>query len=580
MPPLLELQVQFGAIEPGDGLRQSMPGNLSKDRVMRPAGVSYFHIAGCDVHVGLSPDKMAKDLLSVALIEAPELLGQHAVEGVGDHGHQDVEVHLHQNRRRQGVEVEKLNRLGDDILHSPPAGVVADDTFRRGLKIVGDQEGRILAAVPPEDDLPELPFIIFEVDKGLMDVWIGVFPFFVGDVDPLPGFEFLQIPDQVLAPPPERDKPDTLTVQQGQMFIGGKLGIEDKGGGDAFVNLLPERQNIENLFIGLLLHEVGGRIKHKLGGGILGKEGQCPFHSLSPGPGPMLLKDGFIPVVGDGVEVQIDDAPVVQPQFQCPFDKGLLKLQDVNLVEGIGIGGHGRALGEDIQPGEQAQAGIEGMVSHVTVPLRADEFQGQKREKIADRRNDLAPWQTCGTDHLRHLKLLQKRNKQKGPRGFAGKMLSLHLCNGNALRSLRNLRPLDGQTDLQAGATGKFGESLFRQNPLHRSDRDVHPLFGKQLGDLSCREFFLPPGTDFPAGLCGYPVTRGASFRNRFGKVEFAGGELMSKQANISGGVSEAFRHGFRWQTVHEGGPEGFVPFLPFMDRFCEVGGVAHGNVI
>jgi len=99
-------------------------------------------------------------------------------------------------------------------------------------------------------------------------------------------------------------------------------------------------------------------------------------------------------------------------------------------------------------------------------------------------------------------------------------------------------------------------------------------------GDLSRREFFLPPAADFPAGLGDHPVTGGASFRNRFRKVELAGGELMSQQANISGGVSEAFRHGFRRQTVHEGGPKGFVPFLPFMDRPCEVGGVAHGNLI
>ena len=404
MPPLLEFQLQFGAVEPGDSLRQTMPGNIPEDRVMGPAGVSYLHIAGCDVHVGLSPDKMAKYLLSVALLEAPELLGQHAVEGVGDHGHQDVEVHLHQNGGRQCVEIEKLDRFGNDVLHPPPAGVVADDAFCRGIKIVGDQEGRILAAVPPEYDLPELPFIIFEVDKGLMDVWIGVFPFFVGDVNPLPGLEFLQIPDQVLAPPPERDKPDPLTVQEGQVLVGGELGIEDKGGSDAFVNLLPEGQNIENLFIGFLLHEVGGRIKHKFGGGILGKEGQGPFHSLSPGPGPMLLKDGFIPVMRDGMEVQINDAPVVQPQTDRFLHKCLLKLQDVNLIEGIGIGGHGRALGQDIEPSEQSQAGIEGMVSHVAVSLRADELQEQKGQKIAYRRNDLAPRQTCGTDHLRHLK--------------------------------------------------------------------------------------------------------------------------------------------------------------------------------
>ena len=154
MPPLLELQVQFGAVEPGDGLRHFLPGNVSKDWVMRPAGVGHLHLTAGDVHVGLSPDKMAKDLLGVALLEAPELLSQHAVKGVGDHGHQDVEVHLHQNGRRQGVEVEKLDRLGDDILYSPPAGVVADDTFRWSRKIIRDQEGRLLAAIPPEDVCP------------------------------------------------------------------------------------------------------------------------------------------------------------------------------------------------------------------------------------------------------------------------------------------------------------------------------------------------------------------------------------------------------------------------------------------
>jgi len=39
MPPLLELQGQFGAVEPRDGLRHFMPGNVPEDWVMCPAGV-------------------------------------------------------------------------------------------------------------------------------------------------------------------------------------------------------------------------------------------------------------------------------------------------------------------------------------------------------------------------------------------------------------------------------------------------------------------------------------------------------------------------------------------------------------
>lgn len=80
MPPLLELQVQFSAIKPGNGLRQTMPGNVSEDRVVCPPGVGYLHFTTSNVHVGFTPDKMAIDLLSVALFKAQEFLGQHADE--------------------------------------------------------------------------------------------------------------------------------------------------------------------------------------------------------------------------------------------------------------------------------------------------------------------------------------------------------------------------------------------------------------------------------------------------------------------------------------------------------------------
>ena len=39
-------------------------------------------------------DKESVDLGRIAAFKPPELLGQHGVEGVGDHGHDNVEVHL------------------------------------------------------------------------------------------------------------------------------------------------------------------------------------------------------------------------------------------------------------------------------------------------------------------------------------------------------------------------------------------------------------------------------------------------------------------------------------------------------
>jgi hypothetical protein len=348
-----------------------------------------------------------------------------SVKGIGDHGHQDVEVHLHKDGGREGVEIEELDRLGNDILHPPPMGVVAGDAFHRGRNIVGDQEGWLFVPVSPDDDLPELPFIILQGDKGLV-VRIGVLPFVVGDMNLLPGLKFIQVSDQLQVPPPECNKPDSLTVQ---------------------------------------------------------------------------------------LEVQIDDAPVRQTKTDGILHKSLLELQDMHFIQGIGIGGHGCAFGQDIENGEQSQAGIEGMASQRGVPLCADELQGQKGQKITDCRNNLGPRQTGRTDQFRRLKLFQKRCEQKDPCRIADKMPPFHLLDDDACRLLRDLRFLDGQTDLQTGATGELGESLFRQDPLRHPDGDVYTIFGKQLADLSCGEVFLPPGEDLSAGLGSATITGGATFR-------------------------------------------------------------------
>ena len=74
----------------------------------------------------LSFDEETVDLGGIAAFKAPELLGQHGVEGIGDHGHDNIEVHLDQDRRREGIEVEKLDGFGDDVFHPPPSGIVAD----------------------------------------------------------------------------------------------------------------------------------------------------------------------------------------------------------------------------------------------------------------------------------------------------------------------------------------------------------------------------------------------------------------------------------------------------------------------
>ncbi len=435
-------------------------------------------------------------------------------------------------------------------------------------------------AVAPKDDLPELPLIILERDEGLMDIGIGVFPFVVGNVDLFPGAEFLKIFNQFLPSSSKGDKLDAHAIQHRKMFVGGNLGIEHKGGGNALANPLPEGQDADDLFIGLFLHEVGGCIENKFGGGVLGKKGQGPLHPLASGAGPMLLKNRFIPVVGNGVEVQIDDASVIQSQTGGFFHKSLLKFQDVNLIEGIGIGGHGRALGQEVEAGEQPQPGIESVIPHVAIPLRTNELQCQKRQKIADSRDDLVAGKSRGSNKFRDIETLQERRKQKDARRLAGKMLSVHLLDGNSFRSFGRLRTLDGQTDLQSGATGKFGKSFFRQDSFHCPHRDIDAVLGKELNNFSRREFSLAPVADLPASFSRYPIPTGAAFRDRLGEVYLTGLELMPQQMNICNGISKALCHGLCRQTIHKGGPEGFVSLLPFMDRVDKIVGVAHEYLI
>jgi hypothetical protein len=66
-------------------------------------------------------------------------------------------VDLNQDRGRQGVEVEELDRLGDDVFHPPAAGIIADQDLCRGIEVIGDQESRFLPSVAPENDLVLFP---------------------------------------------------------------------------------------------------------------------------------------------------------------------------------------------------------------------------------------------------------------------------------------------------------------------------------------------------------------------------------------------------------------------------------------
>ena len=291
-----------------------MPGNESKYWVVGSSREGDGNLVPLESYFSLPFHEQTVDLGGIAAFKTPKLLSQHGVEGVSDHGHDDVEVHFDQDGGRKGVEVEKLDSLRDDVFHSPPSGIIADQQFQWRVEVIGDQEGWLLMAVAPNDHLAQITLIVRQCDKRFMNQRIGILSFGVGNVDTLPRFEGLGPSHHVLAPTPEGDKAYPLLIERRKLGIGSELGVKDKGWFDPPLDLFPEGEKTHHLIVGFLALDVCGCVEDELGCGILSEQGQRPFHSFAPCPSPMLLQDGFFPKVRNGVKVQVDDVPIIEPK--------------------------------------------------------------------------------------------------------------------------------------------------------------------------------------------------------------------------------------------------------------------------
>ena len=59
----------------------------------------------------------------ITILKAAQFVGQHAVQGIRDHGHQHIEVHVDQNGRRERIQMEEPDRFDDSVLDAPAVGI-------------------------------------------------------------------------------------------------------------------------------------------------------------------------------------------------------------------------------------------------------------------------------------------------------------------------------------------------------------------------------------------------------------------------------------------------------------------------
>jgi len=78
-----------------------------------------------------------------------------------------------------------------------------------------------------------------------------------------------------------------------------------------------------------------------------------PVHDLAAGAGPVPLEDGVVSVVRDRVEVEVDHAPLVEPELRGAFHEGGLQPLDVDRIHAVGVGRARGALRQDVEPGGQ-----------------------------------------------------------------------------------------------------------------------------------------------------------------------------------------------------------------------------------
>ena len=88
-----------------------MPWDRSQDGIVSSSWKGDGDLVPRESYLPLSFHKESVDLGRIAAFKPSEFLSQHGVEGVGDHGHDNVEVDLNQDGGRKGIEVKELDGL-------------------------------------------------------------------------------------------------------------------------------------------------------------------------------------------------------------------------------------------------------------------------------------------------------------------------------------------------------------------------------------------------------------------------------------------------------------------------------------
>ena len=280
---------------------------------------------------------------------------------------------------------------------------------------------------------------------------------------------------------------DVESVEPGEIGVGGQAAVEDELAREESGPHAPVLGEAEDLVGLVLLADIGIGVGEEPGAGVAGDEGEDAALAAVALGDVVLLDQGVVAVVGNGVEVEVEGQPLAEVDVEIAHG-GMPAIHQLRADAGIGAGGvfaQARPLGDHVQAGEQRQALVEGLGHHLRRPADAPELEGKQGAEGMAGRDYAAAGHVGLRKHAVQVAASQVRGEQKQATeaGAEAPGRSVELL---AVRIGRTLGP--GFLALFGRSPPELGQSSLPQHAVHRGGAGRHPFPRQDGADFRNRQ--------------------------------------------------------------------------------------------
>ncbi len=385
---------------------------------------------------------------------------------------------------------------------------------------------------------------------------------------------------QLLGAAPQGQEADAKSLQAGQDGVGGEAGVEHQFArqlAGTFAVGLGEAQ--DGLVLVLLAHGGVGEAEDVLLG-VADQEGEHAALAAAALGDEVLLQEGFVAVVGDGVEVEIERAAALDSEVAGGGEPVGSPAGYEAGVNAAGVLGKRGALGNGVEAGEQGEALVKGVGHEAGGATDAPELEGEQGAAGAGGGDGGGTGQATAADVGVEVELGEEGQEQEqaaevGAEGARGEVEGVDGSGGG-------LDGAVGVVALVAGAAPEAGQASVFEDLGDGGDGGGQAFVLEALGDLVGGDVAGAELEDALAeaglGVVGGSGLGGAAARQEEGAVGVLA-EVGEDVAEGAGGVAEAAGgHGER-EALDAEGAQGFVAALVGVGGDEEaIGEVLHGN--